>query len=178
MKVLSKFEFAKQTILLQRISGINDIPVTVYKQVSDHFSQKALTVQDMKNVAVDGLNTILKVLDTLPVFQQQLYLDDIAKYDIDLAKKIRNRFVTFDEIGTLDDTIVRKSMESVDPKIVALALIGAEAVIVEKILSTKPSREQMLIKSDMEFNANASAEEIEKSRKFVIARLREVLQMQ
>jgi flagellar motor switch protein FliG len=178
MNVLSKFEFAKQTILLQRISGINDIPVTVYKQVSDHFSQKALTVQDMKNVAVDGLNTILKVLDTLPVFQQQLYLDDIAKYDIDLAKKIRNRFVTFDEIGTLDDTIVRKSMESVDPKIVALALIGAEAVIVEKILSTKPSREQMLIKSDMEFNGNASAEEIEKSRKFVIARLREVLQMQ
>jgi flagellar motor switch protein FliG len=124
------------------------------------------------------LNTILKVLDTLPVFQQQLYLDDIAKYDIDLAKKIRNRFVTFDEIGTLDDTIVRKSMESVDPKIVALALIGAEAFIVEKILSTKPSREQMLIKSDMEFNGNATAEEIEKSRKFVIARLREVLQMQ
>lgn len=178
MNVLSKFEFAKQTILLQRISGINDIPVTVYKQVADHFSQKAMTVQDMKNVAVDGLNTILKVLDTLPVFQQQMYLEDIAKYDIDLAKKIRNRFVTFDEIPTMDDTLVRKALESIDPKIIAIALVGAENPIVEKILKSKPSREQLLIKTDMDFNMNASAEEIEKCRKTVIARLREVLQLQ
>lgn len=178
MNVLSKFEFAKQTILLQRISGINDIPVTVYKQVADHFSQKAMTVQDMKNVAVDGLNTILKVLDTLPVFQQQMYLEDIAKYDIDLAKKIRNRFVTFDEIPTMDDTLVRKALESIDPKIIAIALVGAEGPIVEKILKSKPSREQLLIKTDMDFNMNASAEEIEKCRKTVIARLREVLQLQ
>ena len=178
MNVLSKFEFAKQTILLQRISGINDIPVTVYKQVADHFTQKAMTVQDMKNVAVDGLNTILKVLDTLPVFQQQMYLEDIAKYDIDLAKKIRNRFVTFDEIPTMDDTLVRKALESIDPKIIAIALVGAEGPIVEKILKSKPSREQLLIKTDMDFNMNASAEEIEKCRKTVIARLREVLQLQ
>jgi flagellar motor switch protein FliG len=178
MTVLSKFEFAKQTILLQRISGINDIPVSVYKQVADHFSQKALTVQDMKNVAVDGLNTILKVLDTLPVFQQQMYLDDIAKYDIDLAKKIRNRFVTFDEIPTMDDTMVRKAMESIDPKIVAIALVGADTAIVEKILNSKPSREQLLIKTDMEFNSNTTADEVEKCRKTVIARLREVLQLQ
>jgi flagellar basal body-associated protein FliL len=178
MAVLSKFEFAKQTILLQRISGINDIPVSVYKQVADHFSQKALTVQDMKNVAVDGLNTILKVLDTLPVFQQQMYLDDIAKYDIDLAKKIRNRFVTFDEIPTMDDTMVRKAMESIDPKIVAIALVGADTAIVEKILNSKPSREQLLIKTDMEFNSNTTADEVEKCRKTVIARLREVLQLQ
>ncbi len=178
MNVLSKFEFAKQTILLQRISGINDIPVTVYKQVADHFSQKAMTVQDMKNVAVDGLNTILKVLDTLPVFQQQMYLEDIAKYDIDLAKKIRNRFVTFDEIPTMDDTLVRKALESIDPKIIAIALVGAENPIVEKILKSKPSREQLLIKTDMDFNMNASAEEIEKCRKTVIARLREILQLQ
>ena len=178
MNVLSKFEFAKQTILLQRISGINDIPVTVYKQVADHFSQKAMTVQDMKNVAVDGLNTILKVLDTLPVFQQQMYLEDIAKYDIDLAKKIRNRFVTFDEIPSMDDTLVRKALESIDPKIIAIALVGAEGPIVEKILKSKPSREQLLIKTDMDFNMNASAEEVEKCRKTVIARLREVLQLQ
>ena len=178
MNVLSKFEFAKQTILLQRISGINDIPVTVYKQVADHFSQKAMTVQDMKNVAVDGLNTILKVLDTLPVFQQQMYLEDIAKYDIDLAKKIRNRFVTFDEIPSMDDTLVRKALESIDPKIIAIALVGAAGPIVEKILKSKPSREQLLIKTDMDFNMNASAEEVEKCRKTVIARLREVLQLQ
>jgi flagellar motor switch protein FliG len=132
----------------------------------------------MKNVAVDGLNTILKVLDTLPVFQQQMYLDDIAKYDIDLAKKIRNRFVTFDEIPTMDDTMVRKAMESIDPKIVAIALVGADTAIVEKILNSKPSREQLLIKTDMEFNSNTTADEVEKCRKTVIARLREVLQLQ
>jgi flagellar motor switch protein FliG len=69
-------------------------------------------------------------------------------------------------------------MESIDPKIVAIALVGADTAIVEKILNSKPSREQLLIKTDMEFNSNTTADEVEKCRKTVIARLREVLQLQ
>lgn len=178
MNVLSKFEIAKQTILLQRMSGIDDIPITVYKQVAEHFSQKALSVQDMKHVAVDGLSAILKLLDTLPVYQQQVYLEDMAKYDIDLAKKIRTRFVTFDEIPNLDDLILRKAIENLDSKVLSIALVGAEERTISKILSQKPSREQMLIRTDMEFNAQADVQDIEKSRKLVITRIREFLSMQ
>ncbi len=178
MNVLSKFEIAKQTILLQRMSGIDDIPITVYKQVAEHFSQKALTVQDMKHVAVDGLSAILKLLDTLPIYQQQVYLEDMAKYDIDLAKKIRTRFVTFDEIARIDDLVIRKALENLDSKIISVALVGADSEIVNKILSQKPSREQMLIRTDIEFNADAAVDEIEKGRKLVISRIREFLSMQ
>jgi flagellar motor switch protein FliG/flagellar basal body-associated protein FliL len=178
MNVLSKFEIAKQTILLQRMSGIDDIPITVYKQVAEHFSQKALTVQDMKHVAVDGLSAILKLLDTLPIYQQQVYLEDMAKYDIDLAKKIRTRFVTFDEIPRIDDLVIRKALENLDSKVLSIALVGADSSIVDKVLAQKPSREQMLIKTDIEFNAQASVEEIERGRKLVITRIREFLSMQ
>ena len=46
----------------------------MYKDVANKFSSKAIAVKDMGNVAVDGLASILNILDTLPLEQQDAYI--------------------------------------------------------------------------------------------------------
>ena len=42
---------------------INNIPISVYKKVAAHFSNKALTISDMKYVAADGIDSILATIE-------------------------------------------------------------------------------------------------------------------
>ena len=57
-----------------------------------------MAMNDMKYVSLDGLKTITGLLDTLPTGEQKKYIDELAGYDLDLARKIKERFITFEEI--------------------------------------------------------------------------------
>ena len=168
VEVLGKFEIAKQTILLQRMSNISNIPTNIYKEVATRFSKKAVILSDMGNVAIDGLNSIIKILETLPSKKQEAYIEDISKYDLDLARRIKEHFLTFEGLLDIDSAILSKSLEEITSSEIGIALTGASTTLLNKILDTKTNREQELIKSEMQINQNVSESEIETMRKKII----------
>ena len=168
VEVLGKFEIAKQTILLQRMSNISNIPTNIYKEVATRFSKKAVILSDMGNVAIDGLNSIIKILETLPSKKQEAYIEDISKYDLDLARRIKEHFLTFEGLLDIDSAILSKSLEEITSSEIGIALTGASTTLFNKILDTKTNREQDLIKSEMQINQNVSESEIETMRKKII----------
>jgi len=165
VQILKFFEIPKQTILLQRMSNISNIPTSMYKDVASRFSKKAVAIKDMGNVAVDGLQSILGILETLPVEQQDAYIDDIAKYDLDLARKIKEHFLTFDGLLELDKAKLNRALEGIPGSDLAKALIGAKQELVSLILDSKTDRERQILESEMQINQNISDEEKEESRK-------------
>lgn len=165
VQILKFFEIPKQTILLQRMSNISNIPTSMYKDVATRFSKKAVAIKDMGNVAVDGLQSILGILETLPVQQQDAYIDDIAKYDLDLARKIKEHFLTFDGLLELDKSKLNRALEGIPGSDLAKALIGAKQELVSLILDSKTDREKQILESEMQINQNISDEEKEESRK-------------
>ena len=165
VQILKFFEIPKQTILLQRMSNISNIPTSMYKDVATRFSKKAVAIKDMGNVAVDGLQSILGILETLPVQQQDAYIDDIAKYDLDLARKIKEHFLTFDGLLELDKAKLNRALEGIPGSDLAKALIGAKQELVSLILDSKTDRERQILESEMQINQNISDEEKEESRK-------------
>ena len=165
VQILKFFEIPKQTILLQRMSNISNIPTSMYKDVATRFSKKAVAIKDMGNVAVDGLQSILGILETLPVQQQDAYIDDIAKYDLDLARKIKEHFLTFDGLLELDKAKLNRALEGIPGSDLARALIGAKQELESLILDSKTDRERQILESEMQINQNISDEEKEESRK-------------
>jgi len=174
LNILGNFEFSHQTQMLQKMSNISDIPVDIYKQVAHHFSQKALKLRDMKFVAVDGIKAIMRVLDSLPWSQQEKHIEEIANYDLELAKKIRERFVEmFNDIPKMAEELVARSVASIEPKVVAISLIGASDKVVDRLLRSKPDREQQLIRSEIVLNASADLEDIKAARMTIVNKIRE-----
>jgi flagellar motor switch protein FliG len=162
--VLSNFDIPKQTILLQRMSNINNVSTEMYKDVANKFSKKAMSILDLGDVAVDGLTSILNILETLPTHKQESYIQDIAKYDLDLARKIKEYFLTFDGLLEVDNVKLGRALGEVPNPVIAKALIGSNNELLTHILSLKTQREREVIESEMAVNTTLSAEELEANR--------------
>ena len=172
MGIIRDFDSTKQSIILQKMSSINDLSVAVYKEIASYFSAKAMAMNDMKYVSLDGLKTITGLLDTLPTGEQKKYIDELAGYDLDLARKIKERFITFEEIFEQEDIFLQRALEEVESVTIARALINADETIVEKLVNLRPKREQLLIKSEIDYNKDLALEEIEKARKMILDKLK------
>jgi flagellar motor switch protein FliG len=172
MGIIRDFDSTKQSIILQKMSSINDLSVAVYKEIASYFSAKAMAMNDMKYVSLDGLKTITGLLDTLPTGEQKKYIDELAGYDLDLARKIKERFITFEEIFEQEDIFLQRALEEVESVTIARALINADESIVEKLVNLRPKREQLLIKSEIDYNKDLALEEIEKARKLILDKLK------
>ena len=172
MGIIRDFDSTKQSIILQKMSSINDLSVAVYKEIASYFSAKAMAMNDMKYVSLDGLKTITGLLDTLPTGEQKKYIDELAGYDLDLARKIKERFITFEEIFEQEDIFLQRALEEVESVTIARALINADESIVEKLVNLRPKREQLLIKSEIDYNKDLALEEIEKARKKILDKLK------
>jgi len=129
-------------------------------------------MNDMKYVSLDGLKAITGLLDTLPTGEQKKYIDELAGYDLDLARKIKERFITFEEIFEQEDIFLQRALEEVESVTIARALINADETIVEKLVNLRPKREQLLIKSEIDYNKDLALEEIEKARKIILDKLK------
>jgi flagellar motor switch protein FliG len=145
----------------------------MYKDVANKFSRKAIAVKDMGNVAVDGLTSILNILDTLPLAQQDAYIEDIAKYDLDLARKIKEHFLTFDGLLELDSNKLLRALEGVQGADLSKALINAKPDLIKLILDSKTQREREILESEMQLNSQMNEMEIEEARKQLMSVIKE-----
>ena len=172
---LQKMEEQKRVSVLLKMGKISNIPVSIYKRVASHFSTKALSVSDMKYVAADGLESILSTIDSLPISEQEAYVSSIAEKDINLAKRIRKLFVSFDDIPGMDEGILQAATESIGSEVLIVALRGAKDNVIAKLLVVRGKREQQLIKSELSNPEEVKASEVEKARKEILMAIRNYL---
>jgi len=114
---------------------------------------------------VDGLTSILNILDTLPLAQQDAYIEDIAKYDLDLARKIKEHFLTFDGLLELESSKLLRAIDGIPGSDVAKALINANPNLVKLILDSKTQREREILESEIQLNSQISESDLEEARK-------------
>ena len=170
--ILQKMDDQKRISILLKMGKINNIPISVYKKVAAHFSNKALSVSDMKYVAADGIDSILTTLETMPLSEQDDYVRSIAEQDLNLAKRIKKFFIGFDDLPKVKDDFVQSALEDIPTETLILALKTAPAAVREKILKVRPKREQQLILSEVDNPADVPKASIEDAQKTVLYAVR------
>jgi flagellar motor switch protein FliG len=170
--ILQKLDEQKRISILLKMGKINNIPVSVYKKVAAHFSNKALTISDMKYVAADGIDSILATIETLPLNEQDDYVRSIAEKDLNLAKRIKKFFIGFDDLPKIKDELLQNALEGIETDVIILALKTAPATVREKVLRIRPKREQRLILSEIDNPSKMSKNVIEDAQKTLLYAVR------
>lgn len=170
--LLQKLDEQKRVSILLKMGKINNIPISVYKKVAAHFSNKALSVSDMKYVAADGIDSILTTIETLPLSEQDDYVRSIAEQDLNLAKRIKKFFIGFDDLPKVKDEFVQSALEEIQTDVIILALKTAPAAVREKVLKVRPKREQQLILSEVDNPAEVAKSAIEDAQKTLLYAVR------
>ncbi len=171
--ILQKVDPDSRGKLLLAMGNIDHIPLNVYKEIADRLSLKALDVGNMRFVAADGVDSILELIDSLPLHLQFNYVHSISEMDLGLGEKIRNRYVTLPEVAGLPDKFLSGVLQNLDQETLILALIHVDEVIRTKILALLPERMQMMVSGGIEGSKDVTPKESEVAQRRLLSRIRD-----
>jgi flagellar motor switch protein FliG len=121
----------------------------------------------------ESLRKLAIVLNGLEKELRDKLLDDIKKKDEEACKKIRNLMVTWEDIPDIADRSLQETLRSVDTKILAVALFGAEEEIIQKIRSNISERVAATLDEETSLMQEPLPKEILEAREGVVNPLRE-----
>lgn len=93
-----------------------------------------------------------------------------------IRSDVLSRMFTFSDILRLDDVSVQLLLRTLDTKVVALALLGAGDRIVARVLDNVSRRAAAIYREEMEYAAEADAEDVIAAREEIARVLRELVE--
>ncbi len=171
--ILQKIDPENRAKLLIAMGNIDHIPLNVYKEIADRLSLKALEVGNMRYVAADGVDSILELIDSLPLSLQFQYIHSISEMDLGLGEKLRNRYVTLPELVGLPDRFLSGILQNLDQETLIMALLHVDEAIRGKVLSLLPERMQMMVSSGLEGGKDATPKDSETAQRRLLHRIRD-----
>jgi flagellar motor switch protein FliG len=171
--ILQKLDPPTRARLMYAIGNVTQVPRDVYKQVADRLSLKAMDVANMKFVAADGVESLVHLIENLPVDQQFQYIHSLSEVDLNLAKKVRKRTITFPELASLPDKFLSAGIQAVDPETLALVLPALDQEQKARFLSLLPERMRLLLQSAMETQKSAAPTDVEAAQNRLLRSFRE-----
>jgi flagellar motor switch protein FliG len=171
--ILQKTDPDNRAKLLIGMGNIDHIPLNVYKEIADRLSLKALEVGNMRYVAADGVDSILELIDNLPLAMQFQYIHSISEMDLGLGEKLRNRYVTLPELVGLPDRFLATVVQGLDQETLILALLHVDDPIRAKVISLLPERMQMMVSGGMESARDRTPKDSEAAQRRILHRIRD-----
>ena len=171
--ILQKTDPDNRAKLLIGMGNIDHIPLNVYKEIADRLSLKALEVGNMRYVAADGVDSILELIDKLPLSLQFQYIHSISEMDLGLGEKLRNRYVTLPELVGLPDRFLANVVQGLDQETLILALLHVDDSIRHKVISLLPERMQMMVSGGLEGARDKTPKDSEAAQRRILHRIRD-----
>lgn len=84
---------------------------------------------------IDGLKQAIEMLQGLDLAAQQSLIAEIARKDPEMAIKLKQNLVTFDDLQYLTVSMMKRLLQDVDIDILGLALRGANKETVDHLLN-------------------------------------------
>jgi flagellar motor switch protein FliG len=115
----------------------------------------------------DAHARIAKIINKLDRKEMEEVLQSLAATRPKEAEIVRNLLFTFEDIAKLSVKTRTTLFENIEAELIIPALNGADATIMDLILSTVPSRTRKVIEQELAAAAPLSEKDIEKARRAV-----------
>ena len=107
---------------------------------------------------------VAEVLRSVPKAGRRNMLAAIEEQDPDLAKSLLTRIYRFDDIATLNKSVVQRVLGEVDSTNLTTALFGADDGVKDAIFANLSKRARQTIEEEMQFMTNVSETRIQQAR--------------
>ena len=87
------------------------------------------------NIKIDGFKQAIEMLQGLDLAAQQSLLADIARKDPEMAIKLKQNLVTFDDLQYLTVSMMKRLLQDIEIDVLGLALRGANKETADHLLN-------------------------------------------
>lgn len=129
-----------------------------------------------KKLVVDRTDNLAQLMRQLPKATRSSLLNSLTEFDQDMVESMKSKLYLFSDLTRLDDRDVQKLIGEIDSDSMITALVNCDEEIAQKLLTNLSKRARGAIESELEYQSNVAAEDIELARTeiaMVIARLDE-----
>lgn len=168
--LLKKLDGNRAAEIMLKMSTVHKLSYKQHSVISTRLFDKVIEIRDQEKEEKMGLDNILPILEKLPVADQKRYIQQIKASGSALGEILEQEFLTIDQIPDLDDEVIKEGTELITTSTLLEALIGFDEKIVDKILASRPKREQKLIK--MELDEIKDDEGSEQAKSYLLSSLR------
>ena len=129
----------------------------------------------MKGKKIDGLKQAIEMLQGLDLAAQQALLADIARRDPEMAIKLKQNLVTFDDLQYLTVSMMKRLLQDVQLDDLGLALRGSSREVSDHLLNMFSTGMKRDIEDILKGKPRPLSEVLEAQKKImdVVHRLRE-----
>jgi flagellar motor switch protein FliG len=127
------------------------------------------------NKRIDGFKQAIEMLQGLDLSAQQTLIAEIARKDPEMAVKLKQNLVTFDDLQYLTVSMMKRLLQDIDTNILGLALRGANKETVNHLLGMFSTNMKRDIEDILKGKPRPLSEVMEAQRKImdVVLRLRD-----
>ncbi len=161
-------DIARRMALMERTSP------EVLKEVEKVLESRLSNIIFNDFTASGGIPPLVNILNQVDRGTEKHILEELEKYDADLAEEIRKRMFVFEDIVTLDDVAIQRILREIDTKELALALKGVDSVVSERIFKNISKRAAEMLKEEIEFMGPVRLRDVEEAQQRIVAVVRQL----
>jgi flagellar motor switch protein FliG len=168
--VLASFPRDLQSELVERIATIQEIPNELVRKIEAIIDEKAKAFISQESAPTSigrRMETIATLLQRTSVVSDDL-LERIGEANPTMAKELRLKAFTFEDILSVDDRILQKALSQIEPGTLALALKIASEALTDRILNGVDPQVREDIKDQRDLMGPKTLMEIEEAQKEII----------
>jgi flagellar motor switch protein FliG len=171
-QALGSFDDARQSDLIYRAASLRSVSadaLTDLEHLLDAYVGKRKTGS---TVRIGGRSDAAKIVTKLGGGSDRRVLKHLKKRDKVLGQEIEDDMFVFDDLGALDTKNLGALLRTVDAQVLTLALRGAAAATVDKMLGCLSARAAQTIRDEIVEGAPVKRAEVEAAQKEMAATAR------
>lgn len=128
-----------------------------------------------KNIKIDGFKQAIEMLQGLDLASQQSLIADIARRDPEMAVKLKQNLVTFDDLQYITVAMMKRLLQEIDIDVLGLALRGASKELTNHLLDMFSTNMKRDIQDTLQGKPRSLNDVLDAQRKImeVVIRLRD-----
>ena len=170
--VIAELPKQKQIQVVEAIAKMESASPETIRAVEGVLQKKFDTVFSVDYAQVGGVDYTADVMNNMDRTNEKFIFDELSKKDIKLADDIRRRMFIFEDVTSLDDMAIQKTLREVDNQDLVLALKGATPEVSEAIFANMSSRMAETVRSDLEITGNVRLRDVEEAQSRIVAIIR------
>lgn len=163
--------------IAERMATMQPITREIVDDIAAGLAAKALL---QESVPVDDenrrLRSVAEVLNATEPEVEKEILQGLEARDADIAKEIRERMFTFQDLARLDKRGMQKVLSSIDVRALALALKAADPEITENFFNNMTKRVKEMVQEELELLGPVPLADVMKAQNDIMVGIRAMIE--
>lgn len=172
--LLSSLPSEKQVEIARRVATMDRTSPDIILEIEKVLERQLASVVTEDYTNIGGIQAVVNILNNVDRGTEKNIIEALEIDSPDLAEEIRRRMFVFEDILTLDNRSVQRTLREVDNQDLTMALKGASEEVKKKILDNMSKRQSEMVNEDIEFMGPVRLRDVEEAQQKIVNIIRKL----